>query len=121
MIPINHASLVLQAGGKTIWVDPVGRGNYDEIAQPDLILITDIHGDHMDAKKVAAAKKAGTVIIAPKAVQQTITEASVMNNGDTKTWGDWAIEAIPMYNLTRGPEPGKFYHDKGRGNGYVLT
>jgi len=26
-----------------------------------------------------------------------------------------------MYNLKRGPEAGKLYHDKGRGNGYVLT
>ncbi len=26
-----------------------------------------------------------------------------------------------MYNLKRGPEPGKLYHDKGRGNGSVLT
>ena len=26
-----------------------------------------------------------------------------------------------MYNNTRGPAPGKLYHDKGRGNGYVLT
>ena len=26
-----------------------------------------------------------------------------------------------MYNLVRGPEAGKLYHDKGRGNGYVLT
>jgi len=31
------------------------------------------------------------------------------------------IEAIPMYNLTRGPAAGKLFHDKGRGNGYVLT
>ena len=26
-----------------------------------------------------------------------------------------------MYNLKRGPAEGKFYHDKGRGNGYVVT
>ena len=26
-----------------------------------------------------------------------------------------------MYNLKRGPEAGKLYHDKGRGNGYILT
>ncbi len=26
-----------------------------------------------------------------------------------------------MYNLTRGPEPGKLFHPKGRGNGYVLA
>ena len=26
-----------------------------------------------------------------------------------------------MYNLTRGPGAGKLFHDKGRGDGYVLT
>jgi len=26
-----------------------------------------------------------------------------------------------MYNMTRGPAAGKYFHDKGRGNGYVLT
>jgi L-ascorbate metabolism protein UlaG (beta-lactamase superfamily) len=26
-----------------------------------------------------------------------------------------------MYNLTRGPAAGQRYHDKGRGNGYVIT
>jgi len=26
-----------------------------------------------------------------------------------------------MYNMVRGPEAGKFFHDKGRGNGYILT
>ncbi len=31
------------------------------------------------------------------------------------------IQAVPMYNLKRGPEAGKLYHTKGRGNGYILT
>jgi L-ascorbate metabolism protein UlaG (beta-lactamase superfamily) len=35
--------------------------------------------------------------------------------------GAFTIEAVPMYNLTRGPSPGKFYHDKGRGNGYIVS
>ena len=38
-----------------------------------------------------------------------------------KNRGDWTITAVAAYNLTRGPSPGQFYHDKGRGNGYVLT
>ena len=32
-----------------------------------------------------------------------------------------SVEAVPMYNLKRGPEAGKLFHDKGRGNGYVVT
>ena len=70
---------------------------------------------------IAKVKKDNTVIVAPAAVQKTVTLAEAWNNGETKKWSGWTIEAIPMYNLTRGPEAGKLFHDKGRGNGYVLT
>ncbi|HEY2516654.1 MAG TPA: MBL fold metallo-hydrolase, partial [Polyangiaceae bacterium] len=36
-------------------------------------------------------------------------------------FGAFKIEAVPMYNLSRGPAPGKLFHDKGRGDGYVFT
>lgn len=119
--PIHHASLTLQAGGKLIYVDPSPEALFAGRPKADLILITDIHGDHMDSGAVADLKKTGTKIVAPPAVAKTITEAQPLSNGQATTWNGWRIEAIPMYNLTRGPQPGKFYHDKGRGDGYVLT
>ena len=118
--PIQHASLLIEAAGKVIYVDPA-QGSYDRRPKADLILITDIHGDHMAPKIVASLQKSGTVILAPEAVAKTITEARVIRNGETQRFGDWQIEAVPMYNLKRGPEPGKLFHDRGRGNGYVLT
>jgi L-ascorbate metabolism protein UlaG (beta-lactamase superfamily) len=119
--PVFHASLVIEAGGKVIVVDPAKPAVFTGLPQADLILITDIHGDHMDADLVKTVSKAGTEIIAPPAVVKTITAASPISNGEKKMWGGWTIEAIPMYNLTRGPEAGKLFHDKGRGNGYILT
>lgn len=119
--PIQHATLMIEAGGKVIHVDPWSSGNYDGLPAADLILITDIHGDHMDPKILPKVQKAGTVILAPEAVAKTVTTATVIRNGESKTIGAWTIEAVPMYNLKRGPEPGKLFHDKGRGNGYVLT
>jgi len=119
--PVYHASLVIEAGGKVIVVDPAKPAVFTGLPQADLILITDIHGDHMDADLVKTVSKAGTEIIAPPAVVKTITAASPISNGEKKMWGGWTIEAIPMYNLTRGPEAGKLFHDKGRGNGYILT
>jgi L-ascorbate metabolism protein UlaG (beta-lactamase superfamily) len=119
--PIQHASLMVEAGGKVIHIDPWSNGNYDGLPAADLILITDIHGDHMDPKALQKVTKSGTVILAPEAVAKTVTNASVIRNGETKRIGDWTIEAVPMYNLKRGPAPGKLFHDKGRGNGYVLT
>jgi L-ascorbate metabolism protein UlaG (beta-lactamase superfamily) len=119
--PVLHASLVIEAGGKVIVVDPAKPAVFTGLPQADLILITDIHGDHLDPALIASESKAGTEIIAPPAVVKTVTTASAISNGEKKTWGGWTIEAVPMYNLTRGPEAGKLYHDKGRGNGYILT
>jgi L-ascorbate metabolism protein UlaG (beta-lactamase superfamily) len=119
--PLNHASTLIEAGGKAIYLDPAKPAKLSERPKADLILITDIHGDHMDPDSIKEISKAGTEILAPPAVVQTVTSAKPIANGETKTWGAWTIEAIPAYNLKRGPAPGKLFHDKGRGNGYVLT
>lgn len=119
--PIHHASLVLEASGKRIYVDPTPRADFANRPKADLILITDIHGDHMDADTVKLLEKNGTKVIAPLAVSKTITEAQVLPNGGDISWDGWTIEAIPMYNIVRGPAPGRSFHPKGRGNGYVLT
>jgi L-ascorbate metabolism protein UlaG (beta-lactamase superfamily) len=111
---------MLEFGGKVIHIDPWGQGDYTGLPRADVIFITDIHGDHMDPAKIADLKKDGTVIVAPAAVAKTVTEAIVMANGERKTIAGIEVEAVPMYNLVRGPSAGKFYHDKGRGNGYVL-
>jgi L-ascorbate metabolism protein UlaG (beta-lactamase superfamily) len=118
--PIMHAAVLLQAGGKNIYIDPA-QGSFDGRPPADLILITDIHGDHMAQPMIDKIKKPGTVIFAPKAVADQIHVDTVIANGETKKWGDWTITAVPAYNLTRGPSAGKFFHDKGRGNGYVLA
>ena len=119
--PLNHASTLIEAGGKTIYLDPAKPVKWSERPKADLIVITDIHGDHMDPDSIKEISKAGTEILAPAAVVQTVTSAKPLANGESKTWGGWTIEAVPAYNLKRGPAPGKLFHDKGRGNGYVLT
>jgi L-ascorbate metabolism protein UlaG (beta-lactamase superfamily) len=75
----------------------------------------------MDLDAVKAVSKPGTEVLAPQAVVQTVTSAKPIANRETQTWQNWTIQAIAAYNLKRGPSPGKLFHDKGRGNGYVLT
>jgi L-ascorbate metabolism protein UlaG (beta-lactamase superfamily) len=121
LAPVGHATLWLEIQGKTWWVDPWSQLDLSNAPKADVILITDIHGDHMDLQAIEKVKKASTVIVAPAAVAKTVTSATTLANGDSLTVEGVTIEAIPMYNMTRGPEPGKFFHDKGRGNGYVLN
>jgi L-ascorbate metabolism protein UlaG (beta-lactamase superfamily) len=119
--PLYHASTLIEAGGKTIYLDPAKPAKLSGLPKADLILITDIHGDHMDPASIKEVSKAETEILAPPAVVQTVTAAKPMGNGETKNWQGWTIDAVAAYNLKRGPAPGKLFHDKGRGNGYVLT
>jgi L-ascorbate metabolism protein UlaG (beta-lactamase superfamily) len=119
--PLVHASTLIEAGGKTVYLDPAKPANFKEHPKADLVLITDIHPDHMDPDSIAAVSQAGTEILAAPAVVATVKAAKPIANGETKAWQGWSIEAIPAYNLVRGPAPGKLFHDKGRGNGYVLT
>src|SRR6187455_989709 len=65
--PINHATFVLRWNGKTIFVDPVG-GAQKFTGKPDLILVTDIHGDHLNADTLKGVAGDKTKIVAPAAV-----------------------------------------------------
>ena len=122
--PINHATLALGWNGKVIDVDPVGgAGRFKDLPKPDLILITDIHQDHLDPTTLEAIAASQTPIVVPKAVAEDFPaqlrqHATVLANGEAKDVAGIPIEAVPMYNTT--PERLKF-HDKGRGNGYILT
>jgi L-ascorbate metabolism protein UlaG (beta-lactamase superfamily) len=119
---VQHATLVLSHGETTIYVDPVGGGEaFSGLSRPDIILITDVHGDHLDAPTVDAVAKEETTIVAPRAVADRLGDGKgtkVLANGETVEVHGVSVEAIPMYNLT--PERSQF-HSKGRGNGYVVT
>ncbi len=124
IIPISHATAVLEWEELTIYIDPVGGADaFKDQRQPDLILITDIHGDHLSVETLKGLMTEKAKIIAPQAVADKIPtnftpQIDVLNNGDSKERFGISVEAIPMYNLRK--EALKF-HEKGRGNGYVIT
>lgn len=118
---IRHASLMLEAGGQVVHVDPWSQGNFDGLPPADLLLLTDTHGDHLDLKAIARVRKPSTSVYAPPAAASQVESAKAMKNGETAQAGPWKIEALPMYNVKRGPEPGKVFHEKGRGNAYLIT
>ncbi|SRX55236.1 MBL fold metallo-hydrolase [Aequorivita sp. CIP111184] len=121
--PVEHASMVLNWDGIIIYVDPVGgKEMYSSYTEPDLVLVTHIHGDHMDIPTLESIVLDKTQLIAPKAVFEKLPKnlqdkTKLLSNGEKISDLEIEIEATPMYNLR--PEALKF-HEKGRGNGYVL-
>lgn len=124
VIPINHGTLVLETENEVIYVDPTGGEEaFKGQKEPTLVLITDIHGDHLNLDTLNALNLENVTLIGPKAVTDklpsTIGKIVVtLNNGKGYKFNNIDIEAIPMYNLR---EDALKFHAKGRGNGYVLT
>jgi len=122
--PINHATMVVEWGGKTIYVDPVGMPDwYKTFPKPDVVLLTHVHGDHYKEAVLKAVVGPKTKIIAPPALagvlgddlkSKTIAVASGAYTGKV----GFKLEAVASYNTT---PPRKRFHPKGQGNGYVLN
>jgi L-ascorbate metabolism protein UlaG (beta-lactamase superfamily) len=119
--PLYHASLVIEEGNKAIFVDPARPAALSNLPPADVILITDTHAGHMDLQEISAISTRGTEIVAPAAVVKIIGKGHALANGEMTNLFGWFITAIPMYNIGRGPTPRQVYHEKGLGNGYVLT
>lgn len=121
--PILHGTLVFEWNQQTIYVDPYGSAKaFQGIKKPDLILITDIHGDHLNQETLDALDTKMAKIIVPKAVADKISKdyhdrLIILNNSEKTTALNIKIKAIPMYNL---PDDNTSRHAKGRGNGYIL-
>jgi L-ascorbate metabolism protein UlaG (beta-lactamase superfamily) len=122
--PVEHASFVLVSGECTLAFDPVGGAErFAGLPAPDLVLVSDVHGDHADAATIAALAGEETTVVVPRAVAEQLGEAApanlrVLGNGESLEIGAVGVEAIAMYNLTEGRLE---RHPKGRGNGYVVT
>lgn len=123
--PVYHGSFYMKWNNLVILVDPYGGADrYQAIGEADLILITDIHGDHMDSSTLVKLDLRKATIVAPVAVQKRLqqflspnTKITVVSNGESVESAGVNITAVPMYNLPYTPG---VRHPKGRGNGYVL-
>lgn len=122
--PVEHASLALSLPDKMIFVDPVGHAaEFNQLRAPDIVLITDIHGDHFSPETLQALHLQNATLVVPQVVADKLPaeyklNVVVLHNGDRKTVNGIEITAVPMYNM---PESPTAFHTKGRGNGYVLN
>lgn len=121
--PIKHATAVITMADSVIYTDPLYGGvAFADMPPADIILLTDIHGDHLNISTLNAVTGENTHIIAPSAVAEQLPaslreKTTVLANGEKTELQDVSVEAIPMYNL---PERADEAHTKGRGNGYVV-
>ena len=119
---VGHGTLMFVFGDRVIHVDPWSKlADYAKLPKADIILITHEHRDHLDPGAVGALTKRTTRVLANPASAKSLAGSVAVKNGETNTVHGIRIEAVPAYNLVHMRSPGKPYHPRGNGNGYVLT
>ncbi|GAG18427.1 unnamed protein product, partial [marine sediment metagenome] len=115
---LGHASFKIKGKNKTIYIDPY-MGDYDEKA--DLILITHSHYDHCDPIKVKTTLKNEGLVIAPTDCNRKITgKIKSLSLGEQILIEKIEIKAVKAYNYKRFKVPGKPFHPKDLGVGYLI-
>lgn len=117
--PLAHASVQIEFGGRTIYVDPWSGADLAGAPASDLVLVTDADAGahHLDPAALQRLRRGGSTVVMPASGRKKVPDGVVLENGATRRFGDVTVEAIAAYDVM----PGQPFHAKGAANGYVLT
>lgn len=117
--PLAHASVQIEFGGRSIYIDPWSGADLSRAPASDLIIVTDADAGahHLDLKALARVRAAGGTVLMPASGAAKVPDGVVMGNGASTRVGGITVDAVAAYDLT----PGEPFHAKGVANGYVLT
>lgn len=124
VLPLEHAAGIVRWDETAIYFDPVGDSSlFAGMPAANIVLVTDIHGDHLSTSTLASVTGVNATLIVPQAVKDMLpaelaAKAKVLANGASIDERGFRITAIPMYNLPTAEN--KDRHTKGRGNGYLI-
>ncbi|HYW01254.1 MAG TPA: MBL fold metallo-hydrolase [Candidatus Acidoferrum sp.] len=120
---LGHDGFRIQ-NGKVIYIDPfkIAGG-----PKADIVLVSHEHFDHLSLDDLKKIVTPNTIVVAHaqsagELSKLKVKETKIIKPGDKIKLGEITIEAVPAYNLNKGPEPGKVFHPKEDGKlGFVVT
>ncbi|NMC06851.1 MAG: MBL fold metallo-hydrolase [Candidatus Lokiarchaeota archaeon] len=122
---LAHASFQVVAAGRNIYFDPSTKGTNlkeKDFSPADLILVSHGHDDHFDKGLIKKIRKGGSPVIASDALKKEIGFGvfPVNPGGFMQLGSGEKVIALDAYNMKRFRSPGKPFHPKGEGAGYIL-
>jgi L-ascorbate metabolism protein UlaG (beta-lactamase superfamily) len=119
IILLAHAAFQIRGGGKIIYIDLEEYS--DPVEKADIVLVTHSHTDHCDPDKINRVRNSSTILIAPEECRSKIGEVTPLKPGESMAIDGIKVIAVQAYNYKRFRSPGKPYHPKGMGVGYLIS
>ena len=119
---LGHASFQIKTGKKVVYFDLRKYGGVVETSEKaNLILISHNHADHCSSEKIKKLRRDDTMVIAPKSCVSKIGgKVKTLKPEEEAEVNGMQVKAVEAYNYKRFKSPGKPWHPKGYGVGYLL-
>lgn len=102
VVPIEHASFVIQLEHKTIYVDPMEDAKlYKDFPAPDLILITFDNPELSISQTLRTLIKGSTVLVAPESVELTFPKTLAKRTVALKKRQDTLIRGVKIAAIAK--------------------
>ncbi|MEM2141824.1 MAG: MBL fold metallo-hydrolase [Candidatus Thorarchaeota archaeon] len=124
---LGHSGFQIRSEASVVYVDYYRPSELAKrVAEPTekatLVLVTHSHDDHCHSEAIARIIGPDTVIAGPEdCAKKTGLRFTAMRPGESLFVKNISVRAVHAYNVKRFRSPGKPFHPKGFGVGYVIT
>ena len=117
IIYLGHSSFIIEADGKTIYIDPYVLPASPEKA--DFIFVSNEHFDHAGIEQEKAIRKNGTVLYGSTGAVKKFAYGNPVAPG-IRIDNGISVDVVEAYNINKSRD-GVLYHPKGLGVGFVFN
>ncbi len=118
----GHASFRISYRDYSFYIDPFVKP--EDGKKVELILTTHEHFDHCAVENIRDLLVEVGTVVAPEGCAKQLNDfddVKIVEAGDEFDIDKIAIKVVSAYNINKFREPGKLFHEKNLGVGYVIT
>jgi len=118
---LGHASFRITHKDFSLYIDPYIKP--EDKKKVELILVTHEHFDHCAAKNVHELLEDYGTVVAPGGCASQLSDLKLqtVKVGDEIDFDNVIVKTVEAHNVDKFRSPGKPFHPKGLGVGYVIT
>ncbi|MFX1481767.1 MAG: MBL fold metallo-hydrolase [Promethearchaeota archaeon] len=124
---LGHSSFQVKSNGNIVYLDlyrpkQLRERVPDKLEPATIVLVSHGHNDHCFPEAINEVRTESTIVVAPEDCGDKLDYSfTSLKPGEEKMIDNIRVKAVHAYNVKRFRSPGKPFHPKGYGVGYLVS